>query len=162
MEIFSKKKKENLKDSTGQVIKKPAKKSSGYQKSIIIYVVINLVLIGIFLITSSVYSKKIQDGVKAVADRRKSQADSHLLTEYVSQLEKDYNTVEGDFGPYLELLPEKDDLFDFKVDIMDTAKKYKLDPAFSFGVENPATDKEPKSYGFTLIISGSTTNLLNF
>jgi len=162
MRLFSTKKKEILKDSNGQEIKKPVKKFSDFHKSLIIYISVILAITGIFVITSSIYAKKIQAEVKEVTDRRKSQADSHLLTQYVSQLEKDYNTVKEDFGPYLQLLPEKDDLFDFKVDIMNTAKKYKLDPAFSFGVENPATAEEPKSYGFTLIISGSTVNLLSF
>lgn len=160
MEIFSKKKKEVVLDTDGKPIK--PKKTSEFNKAIIFYTLINLVLLGLFVFVSIRYTKLIKEEVKVVTDKRKSQSDVNLLTEYISGLEKDFNKVEGEFELYLDLLPAKDDLFDFKTDIVSTAKKYKLDPAFSFGVENPATATEPKSYGFTLIISGTTANLLNF
>jgi hypothetical protein len=159
MGIFSKK---EVSKNEGQEGAKTAKKITGFQKSVITYLIINLGILGTFLIVSAKYSKKIKSDVQAVVDRRKSQADANLLTEYVAKLEKDNNSVVNDFGPYLELLPMKDDLLDFKADLVNTAKKYKLDPAFSFGVENPATTQEPRSYGFTLIISGTTTNLFSF
>ncbi len=163
MEIFSKKKKEIPLNTSGKPIIKPVgKKVTGFQKAVTIYAVINLAVIGIFGFVSSKYSKMIKNDVKAVIDKRKNQSDINLLTEYVAILERDNNRVLKEFGPYLEMLPAKDDLLDFKSDIVNMAKKYKLDPAFSFGVENPATDSEPKSYGFTLIISGSTTNLFSF
>ena len=163
MEIFSKKKKETLLDASGKpIIQQMTKKVSGFQKSLAIYISVNLVAIAVFGIVSSKYIKIIQGEVKAVIDKRKNQSDVNLLTEYVAVLEKDNNKVLKEFGPYLEMLPAKDDLLDFKNDIVNMAKKYKLDPAFSFGVENPATAEEPKSYGFTLIISGSTANLFSF
>lgn len=148
-----------ISENTNKKSKKPL---SVFKKKLIIYISINLIVILIFCIFYYQYSKIIISEVSAVTDKKKSQADVNLLADYISRLEKDYKQVLEEFGPYLDLLPAKDDLLDFKDSVVSIAKKYKLDPAFSFGVENSATEKEPKSYGFTLIISGTTANLLSF
>jgi len=141
---------------------KSKKTLSSFQKRLIIYISVNIAVVVIFCVFYHQYSKIITSEVKDVVDKKKSEADANLLAEYISRLEKDHKRVLEEFGPYLDLLPAKDDLLDFKDSIVDIANKYKLDPVFSFGIENSATEKEPKSYGFTLIISGTTANLLNF
>ena len=138
------------------------KQLTNFQKQLISYLAINLCLVGGFLFSYIYFSKQISENTKLAYEKLQKDINTNLLTEYISKLEKDNKYVIEEFGPYLDLLPLKDNLINFKEDLIKLATKYKLDPAFSFGIENPATEKELNSYTFTLIISGTESDLVNF
>jgi len=114
-------------------------------------------IIGIFI-----FNNKINAEVDRITGYKVDIATRAMVLQSVQALEGDYQKIKGDIDLLYSLLPTSDHLIDFSAALKDVAKKYGIDHGLGFTIENPAVGLEPKSYGFTLVITGTSSNLIKY
>lgn len=128
---------------------------TSFQKRLIILLSINVIIFLASWIFISKQSGQIIFSSQNIAKFRENQSNINSLMEYIAKMERDIKEIEEDFSKYQNLLVDKRELTDVRKKINDIFLKHKLDPMFSFVTENSPKDKEPGSYGFNLILTGT-------
>ena len=114
-------------------------------------------IIGIFI-----FNGKINAEVDNIIGYKFDIATRAMVLQSVQALEGDYQKIKNDIDLLYSLLPTSDHLIDFSAALKDVAKIYSIDQGLSFTIENLAVGSEPKSYGFTLVIAGTSSNLIKY
>ncbi|MFA5230410.1 MAG: hypothetical protein WC422_03260 [Candidatus Paceibacterota bacterium] len=131
------------------------KPPTSFQKKIIFYTVINLILLIVFFSLISQISFKIQNSSDLISSYKTRQTNANILMEYIAKLEKDSRLVMADFKKYEDRLVDLDDMSNIKKQITDIGLKNKVDPLLNILTLNPAKDQEQISYGFVLSMNGA-------
>ncbi|MDD4784022.1 MAG: type 4a pilus biogenesis protein PilO [Candidatus Pacebacteria bacterium] len=133
---------------------------TSFQKKIIIYVLINLILLIAFYVFISQMSSKIEIASDVISSYKAKQTNANVLMEYITKLEKDSKLVMDNFKKYEAKLVDLDDMPNVKKQIVDIGLKYKVDPLLNILTLNPAKEQEQISYGFVLSMNGSFDNII--
>jgi len=133
-----------------------------YQKQIIIRAIVLGVLM-IALICGYFLMNKQSDKISShILEHRQALAQRNSLLESLKKLEGDYNIIKDEFPVLYTYLPSNDQLINFSSQLKEVAGKDEVDLGLNFTIENAATGSEPKSYGFTLSLTGTTDNLIKY
>ena len=133
---------------------------TSFQRNLIIYIVLNLIILiggGIYV---SKFSKNIESSSTMISTFKNNQSGANILMEYIAKLENESHLVEKDFELYKNRLVDFKDLSKVKKQITDICLKNKVDPLLSMLTLNPAKEREQVSYGFTLSMSGSFDRII--
>ncbi len=141
--------------------KKTSFNLSPYHKRLIAVLGINImVIIGLWVFVDG-QSHQINKTSQSIIIFREKQSDVNNLLEYIARLERELKEIGTDFDDYQNLLVDKRDLAEVRQQINSIFLRYKLDPMFNFVTENSPRGKEPSSYSFNLILTGSFNNIFS-
>lgn len=135
---------------------------SPFKKQLIRVGLIGVILIGLCLGGIIYMNKQVSVQVKNIENYKTDIATRNLILQSVQGLEGDYQKIKDDIVLLESLLPTSEKLIDLSAALKTVANNYDIDQGLSFTIENPASGGEPKSYGFTLVVSGTTSNLLKY
>lgn len=130
------------------------KPPTSFQKTMVFYITLNLIVLITFLSLMSKISFKIQSSSDIIASYKARQTNANVLMEYIAKLEKDSRLVMEDFKQYENRLVDLDDMPKVKKQITDIGLINRVDPLLNILTLNPAKDQEQISYGFVLSMSG--------
>jgi hypothetical protein len=133
---------------------------TSFQKSLTVYIILNLFVIIAGSIFISKISKKIESSSGLISAFKENQTGANALMEYIARLEKDNKLIEDDFTKYQSLLIDIEDIPAVKKQIVDIGIRNKVDPLLSILTLNPSKEREQVSYGFVLSISGSFDRII--
>lgn len=133
---------------------------TSFQKKFIAMLTISVVVVLVAFIFINKEASKILSISESINKFRENQSDINNLMEYIAKMERQSKEVGNDHLKYQELLTDKRDLADVRKNINNIFLKKKLDPMFSFVTENSPKEKEPGSYGFSLVVTGQIDKIL--
>ncbi|MFA5386719.1 MAG: type 4a pilus biogenesis protein PilO [Candidatus Paceibacterota bacterium] len=124
-----------------------------------------LISLGIILILGGVFYYFRADILKRVEKieiyQKELAARSNILNK-IYELEKEQSLSLAYVDQLKKALPLESEMVRLEQILQDLAKKNNLNISFRFGILNEATDQEPQSYSFNLILSGNKTSILNW
>lgn len=135
---------------------------SDYQKRFYLFIGLMALLAVCGLCGYLIINNYIGKELKSITASKEEIATQARLLEILKSLESDYNQVKDEFSVLYQYLPTSNELINFTPYLKELAQKNHLDSGISLTVENPATNEEPKSYNFTLYLSGRVTDLENY
>lgn len=133
---------------------------TSFQKKFIAMLTVSIVVVLVAFIFINKEASKILSISESINKFRENQSDINNLMEYIAKMERQSKEVGNDHLKYQELLTDKRDLADVRKNINNIFLKKKLDPMFSFVTENSPKEKEPGSYGFSLVVTGQIDKIL--
>lgn len=133
-----------------------------FKKRLILIICISL---SIILILGGLFYYFRQDIIKRVDkinSYRKELSSRTDILNRIQLLEQEYTKSLTYFEKLKKALPTETEMVDLEGVLKDLAGQNNLDLSFRFGLLNTATEQEPKSYSFNLILSGEKDNILKW
>ncbi len=97
-------------------------------------------------------NSKVENYKREIVDRQ-------LIMSRIQTLEKEIKEAEPYLSRLKQSLPSETETVNLESNLKSLAEKYNLDFSFRFGTLNQETESEPKSYNFSLTVSGRIDNL---
>jgi len=135
---------------------------SEYQKRFYLLIGLMVALFAVGLCGYLIINNYISKELKVITESKSEIATRAKLLQYLKTLESDYSQVKDEFSKLYQYLPTSGELINFIPTLKKLAQDNHLDSGISLTVENPATAEEPKSYSFTLYLSGRASDLENY
>lgn len=127
-------------------------------ESLVISLAILLILGGLFYY----FRADILKRVEKIENYQKELAARGDILNKIYELEKEQSLSLAYLDQLEKALPTESEMVKLEQVLQDLARKNNLNISFRFGVLNEATDQEPQSYSFNLVLSGGKTSVLNW
>jgi len=127
-------------------------------ESLVISLAILLILGGLFYY----FRADILKRVEKIENYQKELAARCDILNKIYELEKEQSLSLAYLDQLEKALPTESEMVKLEQVLQDLARKNNLNISFRFGVLNEATDQEPQSYSFNLVLSGGKTSVLNW
>lgn len=108
------------------------------------------------------FGHDIKKNASLIFKYRQDLATQADILEKISSLEKDYQKTRDYFEKLKKTLPDESGLVVFESMVKNSAERHNLKYSFRFAASYAATENEPPSQGFNLILNGRQDNFLKW